>query len=350
MREVIIKKNEAGQRLDKYLKKYLPRAQTGFLYKMLRKKNILLNGKKAAGNEKLQMGDSVKMFFSEKTFAGLCGQEKKGEDCACLDKAAIVYEDADILILNKPPGLLSQKAKEGDVSAVEKIIGYLLKEGKLSREEMRAFRPGVCNRLDRNTSGLLTAGKSLAGLQLLSALFKERTLSKYYLCLVKGRLTEPKYIRGYLKKDGRANRVEIISEKEEEGRNPGEQDGAREEGSSLIETEYSPVAYAADRTLLKVRLLTGRSHQIRAHLASIGHPVLGDRKYGDAGWNSGFKKNYGVGSQMLHAYELHFPQMEGEFSRLSEMEARAEVPSTFYRIIEETAWEHGAQEALEVLH
>lgn len=316
---------------------------------MLRKKNILLNGKKAAGNEKLQMGDSVKMFFSEKAFLGFCGPEKKGEDYACLDKAAIVYEDADILILNKPSGLLSQKAKEGDVSAVEKIIGYLLKEGELSREEMRTFRPGVCNRLDRNTSGLLTAGKSLAGLQLLSALFKERTLSKYYLCLVKGRLTEPKHIRGYLKKDGRTNRVEIISEKEEE-RNLAEQDGSREEGCSLIETEYSPVAYAADRTLLKVRLLTGRSHQIRAHLASIGHPVLGDRKYGDAVWNSSFKENYGVESQMLHAYELHFPRIGGEFSRLSEMEARAEVPSIFYRIIEETAWEHGAQEALEVLH
>lgn len=316
---------------------------------MLRKKNILLNGKKAAGNEKLQMGDSVKMFFSEKAFSGFCGPEKKEEDYACLDKAAIVYEDADILILNKPSGLLSQKAKEGDVSAVEKIIGYLLKEGELSREEMRTFRPGVCNRLDRNTSGLLTAGKSLAGLQLLSALFKERTLSKYYLCLVKGRLTEPKHIRGYLKKDGRTNRVEIISEKEEE-RNLAEQDGSREEGRSLIETEYSPVAYAADRTLLKVRLLTGRSHQIRAHLASIGHPVLGDRKYGDAVWNSSFKENYGVGSQMLHAYELHFPRIGGEFSRLSEMEARAEVPSIFYRIIEETAWEHGAQEALEVLH
>ena len=344
MREIIIKENEAGQRFDKYLKKYLPKARTGFFYKMLRKKNIVLNGKKASGSEKLQEGDSVKMFFSEETFSRLSGQEEAEVICGCLEEGMIVYEDADILIINKPPGMLSQKAREGDVSAVEQIIGYLIKEGKLSHEELKTFRPGACNRLDRNTSGLLTAGKSLAGLQMLSALFKERALSKYYLCLVKGKVTEQRHIRGYLRKDGRTNRVEVM---EEQGAS--EKKNAEREYSP-IETEYIPVAYAEHMTLLKVRLLTGRSHQIRAHLASIGHPLLGDYKYGDAVWNSSFKRNYGVTAQMLHAYELHFPQMEGRFLRLSEMDVRAEVPPVFYRIIEETAWEHGAREALEVLH
>lgn len=335
MRETIIKGNESGQRLDKYLKKYLPEAPGSFIYKMLRKKNITLNGKKAAGQEKLQTGDLVKFFLADETIDKFAGKAAQSEEYPVKKDLEIIYEDENILLVNKPAGMLSQKAKKEDVSLVEYVIGYLLANGSITKEELQTFRPGICNRLDRNTSGMVVAGKSLAGLQIMGEAFKERSLAKYYLCLVKGCIKETSYIQGYLKKDEKTNKV-TISRK-------------MSEGAAAIETEYEPVAYRKDLTLLKVHLITGRTHQIRAHLASIGHPLMGDYKYGNATWNRQYEK-YGVKAQMLHSYELHFPQMPEPLNNLSENVYQARVPGKFYQLIKETAWEHGTQEALEVRH
>ena len=157
MKEIIISQNEAGQRLDKFLKKYLAKAPGSFLYKMLRKKNIVLNGKKATGNEKLGVGDSVKLFLADDTigkFAGLVPIKEEYQVSVNLD---IIHEDANVLFINKPAGMLSQKAAKDDVSMVEHVIAYLLAEGSITQEELRTFRPSICNRLDRNTSGLIVA-------------------------------------------------------------------------------------------------------------------------------------------------------------------------------------------------
>ena len=196
MQELHIGENDAGQRFDKYLKKLLAEAPGSFVYKMLRKKNITLNSKKADGTEKLSCGDEVKLFLSDETYEKFRAKSKtvmpeafSGSE-KTLRQLKVLYEDADILIINKPSGMLSQKARPEDVSANEYILSYLLREGALTEEEMRTFRPSVCNRLDRNTSGLIVAGKSLAGLQQMGELFKKRTLKKYYLCIVKGRITE----------------------------------------------------------------------------------------------------------------------------------------------------------------
>ncbi len=342
MREIRISKNEAGQRFDKYLKKYLPEAPSGFLYKMLRKKNIILNGKKASGNEKLSEGDQVKFFLAEDTIGKFAGRPGKKEAYSYNKELDIVCEEKDILVINKPAGMLSQKADENDCSVVEYVIGYLIQSGQLREEELQTFKPSVCNRLDRNTSGLIIAGKSLAGLQVMAEHFRLRTMAKYYLCLVKGKVTKSTYIQGYLKKNKKTNRVEVlqISEKSKD-------DCA---AYTPIETEYRPVAYNADMTLLKVHLITGRTHQIRAHLASVGHPVLGDYKYGNSGWNDSFQKKYQITSQMLHAYELILPEMEEPLSYLSGRIFTAKVPPVFYRVIKETAWQHGIQEAFEVQH
>ena len=316
MREIVIEKNEAGQRLDKFLAKYMNEASKSFFYKMMRKKNITLNGKKCEGNEKLADGDVVKLFLAEDTiekFSSVQVQEVKKVD---LD---ILYEDDEIILVNKPAGMLSQKAKETDESLVEYLIDYLLDSGKLTKEDLRSFRPSVCNRLDRNTSGLVAAGCSLAGLQKLSAMFKDRSLHKYYLCVVSGSVKEKKRIEGFLKKDEKSNQV-TISQKELPD-------------SAPICTEYEPLMETESYTLLKVTLITGRTHQIRAHLASIGHPIVGDMKYGNQRVNEEAKRQYHIHSQMLHSWKLVFPQMEEPLAHLSGKSFTAPLPGEFQKVL-----------------
>lgn len=336
MQEICVTENEAGQRLDKLLAKFLKEAPKSFLYKMLRKKNITLNGKKASGSEKLLKGDVVKFFLSDETIEKFSGGVEKelsritggkhpepaGEIFSQpAEKLDILYEDSHILLLNKPVGMLSQKAKEQDVSAVEYLIQYLLNTGQLTSQELRTFRPSVCNRLDRNTSGILAAGKSLAGLQEMSRFFKDRSIGKYYLCLVHGKVEKAERIKGYLYKDEKTNHVRISQ--------------TEKPGSARIETEYHPAASGTDCTLLEVHLLTGKTHQIRAHLASKGHPILGDYKYGIRRINDVYQKQYGLRSQLLHAYRLEMPETSGTLSYLSGKEFKASPPALFQRICRE---------------
>ncbi|MCI8957597.1 MAG: RluA family pseudouridine synthase [Lachnospiraceae bacterium] len=319
MKSIIVNQNEAGQRLDKLLGKYLNLAGKGFLYKMLRKKNITLNGKKCTGSEKLTQGDEIRLFLSDETiekFSQVTVQKVKQV------KLAIVYEDAHVLLVNKPSGMLSQKARDTDESLVEYVTGYLLDTGALTREDLRSFRPSVCNRLDRNTSGLVAAGKSLAGLQILSEMFRDRSLHKYYLCVAAGTVDKARTIDGYLKKDARTNQVTIHKSPAAD--------------SSRIQTEYEPLCSRDGFTLLKVTLITGRTHQIRAHLAFEGHPVAGDYKYGDPAVNEQVKRLYGVRSQMLHSWKLVFPQMPEPLGYLGGRSFQAPVPEEFRRMFPET--------------
>ncbi|HJB16533.1 MAG TPA: RluA family pseudouridine synthase [Candidatus Blautia excrementipullorum] len=330
MREFIIKENEAGQRFDKYLSKLLKEAPKSFHYKMLRKKNITLNGKKASGNEKLQVGDQVKLFLSDDTFSKFAGKEEIPRARFPLD---ILYEDNDILLINKPAGMLSQPDGSGEPSLVEFLTGYLLETGALSSEDLKTFHPSVCNRLDRNTSGIVAAGKSLAGLQELSALFRGREVRKYYLTLVQGVLTEEKHIKGYLHKDAKYNKVSIYREKRE--------------GALPVETIYIPLGSNGQVTLLKIRLITGRPHQIRAHLAAEGFPVIGDRKYGQEPFNRKCMERYQLRHQLLHAWRLQFPGLSGKLERLSGQSFRAELPELFHYILKEEHLEETYYENLE---
>ncbi len=315
MIQMTIRDNEAGQRLDKYLAKLLPKAPKSFFYKMLRKKNITLNKKKASGSEKLQCQDVVQFFISQETFnkfsAGTFQRFHMNLD--------ILYEDPQILLLNKPVGMLSQKGKPQDVSAVEYLITYLLESGQLEEEQLQTFRPGFCNRLDRNTSGILVAGKTLASLQELSVLFRERSLEKYYCCLVKGQLVKKKFIKGYLHKDEKCNKVVVKD--------------SPDPGASLIETSYEPLAWNQEMTLLRVHLITGRTHQIRSHLAHIGHPIAGDPKYGDRCWNRKFYEKYRLQNQLLHAAQLIMPELKGVLGTLSERQFFAPLPELFVDIL-----------------
>lgn len=308
MKIYTVDRNGAGQRFDKYLFKLFKNAPTGILYKQLRCKNITLNGKKAKGNEILVSGDSVCVFMSDETIARFSG-ENISEGSAKADSSAlcVVYEDDNIILADKPAGVLSQKAAPDDVSMNEYLISYLL-SGGMKKESLIAFTPAFCNRLDRNTSGLMLGGKTLAGLQGLSGIIKNRSLEKYYLAAVCGVINESGRIEGWLRKDERANKVRV--------------EAHEFAGSSKIVTEYEPIAHKDGITLLKLRLVTGRTHQLRAHLASIGHPILGDPKYGDRRLNS----EYGIKRQLLHSYEVVFPDMEGALSYLSGKSFRTEIP------------------------
>lgn len=315
MQQITIGENEAGQRFDKMLAKYLNKAPKSFLYKMLRKKNITLNGQKASGSEKLQTRDKVSLFLSDETIAKFSDSHFQCTN----EKLDIIYEDNHIVLINKPAGMLSQKASDKDVSLVEHFITYLIQSGQLTEEALQTFRPSVCNRLDRNTSGIVAAGKSLAGLQELSRIFKDRSLGKYYLCLVNGLVKQPSHIRGFLKKNTQTNQVEITQKEDT--------------GSTAIETEFVPLKTGQNVTLLEVHLITGKTHQIRAHLASVGHPILGDSKYGNPGVNSLYSRKYRLSHQLLHAYRITFPVLEGALSNLSGREFKAELPRQFQTII-----------------
>lgn len=320
MRMITVTEKEAGQRLDKLLAKYLNQAPGSFLYKMLRKKNITLNGKKAFGNEKTASGDEIRLFLAEETIEKF-SSEVHSKAVPKEESLDILYEDSHILLINKPEGMLSQGARPGDVSLVDHLISYLLESKALTEEELKTFRPSVCNRLDRNTSGIVVAGKTIAGLQAMGEVFRDRSLHKYYQCIVKGRITEPKRIEGYLRKDRGKNQVEIRKA-------PALQEDLP------VATAYRPLAVGKDATLLEVELITGRSHQIRAHLASIGHPIIGDPKYGDRFVNQSYRKDFGLKGQLLHSFLLELPELTGPLSYLSGRRFCAPLPELFVRIAE----------------
>lgn len=323
MRTITAGTNDAGQKLYKLLAKHLNLAPKGFLYKMMRKKNITLNGKKCDGSEMLRPGDEIRLFLSDETVEKFSEVRVQRVKKVPLD---IIYKDEHVLLINKPAGMLSQKAKEGDESLVEYLIQYLLDGGKLSMEDLRGFRPSVCNRLDRNTSGLVVCGRSLPALQAMARVFKDRSVHKYYLTVVAGQVRESRHIRGWLKKDEKSNRAEILPD-------PGDASGEGSRDALPIETEYEPLSVGERFTLLRVALITGRSHQIRAHLASEGHPVVGDAKYGDPAVNRLAKERYGVSCQLLHSHEIHFPELHEPLEKLSGRNFQAPVPPVFHRLL-----------------
>ncbi len=315
MKEFTINVNEAGQRIDKYLAKLLPNAEKGLLFKQLRNKNIVLNAAKAKGSEILNKGDVVKVFMADDTI-----EKFMGSDIAELAddgfKLKIIYKDKNIILADKPVGVLSQKSNPTDITMNEYLVDYMCHHG-FNRSELKTFKPAFCNRLDRNTSGLMIGGVSLKGLQKMSEIIKDRSVSKYYLALVCGDVGQPAAIHGYLHKDSRTNKVVVSA--------------VELEDSDEIHTEYEPLAHQGAVTLLKVKLITGKTHQIRAHLAAIGHPVLGDPKYGDREIN----RKLNARRQLLHSYEVVFPEMEGDFANISGRTFHTDIPKEFGRYIKE---------------
>lgn len=375
MQELYITADHAGQRLNKFLAKYLDAAPQSFLYKMLRKKNIKYNKAKADGSELLQCGDRVQIYMTDETIAKfrkdgkvllwneeqtVSDPEKNIDDKEHpimardgnnpLQDIPILYEDDHILIVNKPAGVLSQKAVASDYSLNEQIVDYY---HWIGRQDVM-FTPSVCNRLDRNTSGILLAGLSLPGTRMLSKILKERSIDKYYLTIVSGIVKKSTTIKGFLAKRKNHNQVVVFDSKEEVARQ-----GMSE--PAFIETRYEPIAYGHSGreafTLLRVKLVTGKTHQIRAHLKSVGHPIIGDGKYGLKTVNAHIKQEYGLRHQLLHAYYVRFPdEMTADFAYLAGTSYFAMPDREFCTIAdaileekEGKQWRLGIQEGLEVL-
>ncbi|MCR5215795.1 MAG: RluA family pseudouridine synthase [Lachnospiraceae bacterium] len=346
MKEFVITSRDEGGRLDKFLKGILGNATGGFIYKMLRKKNILLNGKKADGTEKLVKNDVVCLYLSDDTFekfkttlpsskkipgnARNLKEKSQGKEeqqkALDLSKVCVLYEDEDLLLVNKPVGILSQKASKDDVSMNELLISYCIQKGSMTKEDLLTFTPSVCNRLDRNTSGILTFGKTRKGAQYLSAALKERSAHKYYVCVVEGVVTSRGRMEAALKKNTKTNKVSIRSIASKKEVKPEEE---------YILTEYMPFSNNGKYTLLKIQLHTGKTHQIRAHLAFLGHGIVGDVKYGSRPVGA-------LHHQLLHCMELSLPGREVIHAPLPrELETY---------LVKEGLWEPGKQEALEALH
>lgn len=322
MKEIIVNNNQENKRLDSFLKSYLKEATGSFIYKMLRKKNITLNDKKADGKEKLKVGDSIKIYFSDETLDKFIGHNTSTAKTARkyeFDDLSVdvIYEDDDIVLVSKPVGLLSQKSKPDDVSLNDWLIHYLLNRGVVTEESLLSYKPSICNRLDRNTSGLVICAKSLTGARVMNKMLQDRTLDKYYRTIVQGHLDKGIRLKGFLYKDEVKNKVYI------------KDSDPVDERYSYVETEYVPLEYYKDKdlTLLEVKLITGKPHQIRAHLSSIGHPLIGDVKYGG-------KKYKGLNYQLLHSYRLEFPkEMQDGCEQLSGKVFVAGEPLIFKEIL-----------------
>ena len=332
MKEIRITYLQAGQRLDRFLEKYLRETSPGWIYKMLRKKNITLNGKKAAGNEKLTEEDVIRLFFSDETLLSLTGGKKEIPGSGHTDghqdlsgktgKFAVLYEDRDILLADKPAGMLSQKASPQDVSLCEYLISYLLSSGQLKEEDLATFRPSVCNRLDRGTSGIVCCGKTMTGLQRLSSAIAGRDMGKYYLCLVKGCIDSAQMLENVLHKDKTSNRTDVKNK---------EASGGREAKTFLRPLKTGTLRLGEETiqaSLLEAELITGRSHQIRSQLAGIGHPILGDPKYSDPGFYRKVRQSLKIRSQLLHCARVIFPE-EGFGEELAGREIRSPLPAYF---------------------
>jgi len=288
MKEITINKNDAGQRLDKFLTKLLPSMPQSMLYKSLRKKCVRVNGKHVTdGSKKLNNGDVLALYLKDEFF------EKPTEETAFLHitpNINILYEDENIMLVDKRPGMLVHADDTGDTNTlIAHIQAYLYQKGEYNPHDEQTFAPSLCNRIDRNTGGIVIAAKNAQTLRIMNQKIKDREMKKKYLCIVCGILREKSgELRGYLFKDEKKKQVYVRS--------------TPEKGSKTIITRYRVIGEKDDLSLVEVDLVTGRTHQIRAHFASIGHPLLGDGKYGKNQVN----KEHGVKYQALYSYSLEF--------------------------------------------
>lgn len=288
MKELIIGKNDAGQRLDRFVGKSVPLLPESLLQKYIRLKRIKLNGKGAKRDVRLSDGDCIQLYINDEFF------EKPKEENSYLKigkpRVSIVYEDENILLADKKPGVLCHSAGQWDYNTlIANIQAYLAQKGEWRPKEENSFAPALCNRIDRNTGGIVIAAKNAEALRIINEKIRDREIEKYYLCLVHGRPSPPSgRLENFLFKDASKNQVYVKSKSEP--------------GARTAVTEYKTIRSKGPLSLVECHLLTGRTHQIRAQMSYAGWPLLGDGKYG----SERFNKTYGETGQALYSYKLVF--------------------------------------------
>lgn len=288
MREIVIKKNDAAQRIDKFLTKYMCGIPRAMLYKGLRKNYVKVNGRHVRdGGYMLCEGDVVRLYFKEEFFSDKRTELSFMTIKPCLE---IVYEDENIILIDKKPGVNVHTDNEGDTNTlIGHLKAYLYQKGEYDPKEEQSFSPALCNRIDRNTGGIVIAAKNAEALRIMNDKIKNREMKKMYLLIASGIFDKKKgRFKNYLLKDEQKKTVFVY-------------DSPREGAKTAI-TDYRVIAQKEGNSLVEAELLTGRTHQIRAQFAHAGHPLLGDGKYGSNKINRGT----GFYHQALYSYKLKF--------------------------------------------
>lgn len=287
MKEFIIEKNDADTRLDKFVSKAVPSLPSNLIQKYIRLKRIKVNSSRAKPDARLALGDVVSMYLNDEFFES--SRSKKAVPKLNASFPNIIYEDENILLADKPAGISVHDDDFGGETLIAQILSYLSSKGEWNPEEENTFIPALCNRIDRNTSGIVIAAKNAEALRIMNDKIKNRELSKYYLCVVSGRLTPASgTLKGYIFKDAKQNRVYVRQ-------NPCP-------GAKTAITKYKTLKTNDKLSLVECELITGRTHQIRAQMANAGHPLIGDGKYGKNADN----KAFGMKHQALCSYKLVF--------------------------------------------
>ena len=317
MVKLIITENEGNQRLDRFLRKYLKRAPLSMIYKLIRK-DVKVNGKRGHEDTVLQAGDSLVIYIPDDKLAELTAPVKKQK---ARRSFGIVYEDENVIVVNKPSGLLTHgDSHEKKNTLVNQVCGYLQDKGEYNPSVERTFAPAPANRLDRNTSGLVIFGKTAEALRELTEIIRDKeNVRKIYMALVAGRMDGAADIDSRLVKNESTNKVRVAPD--------GEGQSAR--------TIVIGIRPGDEMRLVEVNLITGRTHQIRVHLSSAGHPVAGDPKYGSDKLNRRIRDKYGVTSQLLHAARLEMGELDGSLAYLAGRVFEAPLPESFGKILED---------------
>lgn len=329
MKEIKVTRNQENQTIFKFVKKYLSDAPLSFIEKLFRKKDVKVNGKRVDKSFIISSDDVIQIYVTDNQLEDF---NKMKEVNITSIKPSIIYEDENILICNKPSGLLVHKGNnDKEITLSDIVLNYLSKNGEYNLSSNEGFIPSLAHRIDRNTSGIVIFGKNIKSLQTLEDLFKDRNeISKFYLALVNGKIINKGLIDKPLYKDEQKGIVSVRSVSK---------------GGKTALTKYDVEESFEKYTLVNVELLTGRTHQIRVHFASIDHPLLGDSKYGDFDANKEFKKDFGYENQFLHAHKVRFGKLDGNLAYLSNKEFVAPLGEKELKIIEKLRIKKGERYA-----